>query len=154
MNHNPYTAPQSNLDDYDYFEYDTTPFYKPTGRIGRVRFLAYNGIWFSLMVIYLIVLEIVVGKLGLPTIVITIFGAVFVLYAVMTPIIRRLTDLGHSRWWAVLYFVPYLNAILFLYLLFAVGDEGVNDYGMPATAPTAIDYLLLCLIPMLMVATI
>lgn len=152
--YNPYTAPQALLDDeydeYEEFEYDHTPFFKPTGRIGRIRFLAYNGIWLGLIVVYLIALAIIVEKLNLPLVVIYIFGGIFALYAVITPMIRRLTDLGRSGWWAILYFVPYLNFVFFLCLLFIKGDDDVNDYGAPPTPPTLMDYLSIGLIPLIL----
>ncbi|WP_066804870.1 DUF805 domain-containing protein [Moraxella oblonga] len=146
MNHNPYTAPQSNLDDdYDYFEYDTTPFYKPTGRIGRVRFLAYNGIWACILVVFFILLLGLVEAFGITSTIITMLGTPIMLYGVLTPMARRLTDLGRSRWWAVLYFVPFLNFVFFLYLIFAKGDEGVNDYGSPSLYGV-VDIIFVCLV--------
>ncbi len=43
--------------------------------------------------------------------------------------IRRLHDLGHSGWWWLLAFVPVLNFILGIYLIFFKGETGLNRFG-------------------------
>lgn len=43
--------------------------------------------------------------------------------------IRRLHDFGRSGLLYLLYFIPVLNFIFFLYLLFKEGNKGVNKYG-------------------------
>ena len=46
---------------------------------------------------------------------------------------RRLHDLDHSGWLALLLIVPLVNVFFGLYILFAAGTEGRNSYGpMPA----------------------
>jgi uncharacterized membrane protein YhaH (DUF805 family) len=45
------------------------------------------------------------------------------------PIVRRLHDLDRSGWWALFAFVPLVNFIFGLYLLFKRGTEGPNRYG-------------------------
>ncbi len=44
-------------------------------------------------------------------------------------VIRRLHDLGMSGWWLIGYFVPFVNFILGLWLLFEAGKEDANKYG-------------------------
>ena len=43
--------------------------------------------------------------------------------------IRRLHDLDRPAWWVIATFVPLLNLVLWLYLLFARGTYGPNQYG-------------------------
>ncbi len=43
--------------------------------------------------------------------------------------IRRLHDLNKTGWFVLLMFVPVVNTIFSLYLLFAPGTIGSNDYG-------------------------
>ena len=43
--------------------------------------------------------------------------------------IRRLHDLNKTGWLALLMLVPVVNTIFSLYLLFAPGTVGANDYG-------------------------
>ena len=44
-------------------------------------------------------------------------------------IIRRLHDLNRPAWWCVGVFVPLVNLVLGIYLLFFKGTDGPNDYG-------------------------
>ncbi len=44
-------------------------------------------------------------------------------------LIRRWHDLGKSGWWVLVAYVPIANFFAGLYLLFAKGDEGPNEYG-------------------------
>lgn len=146
--HNPYTPPQANLDDDhldDDMTYNTLPFYWPTGRIGRVKFLAHNGIWLCLIFVFLVGMIQFTMAFDMPAYVMYL-GVPFITYAIITPMTRRLTDLGRSRLWGFLYLVPYLNTLLFLYLIFAKGDDGVNDYGYASTT-TKLDMALACIIP-------
>lgn len=43
--------------------------------------------------------------------------------------VRRLHDRGHSGLWLFLCIIPAANLLMFLYLLFAAGQPGVNEYG-------------------------
>lgn len=43
--------------------------------------------------------------------------------------VRRLHDRGHSGLWLFLCVIPAANLLMFLYLLFAAGQPGVNEYG-------------------------
>lgn len=146
MLYNPYASPKTGVDDD--FEYDATPFYKPTGRIGRLKFLAYNNIWLCAIFVYLIAIVKLIDGVGLPYQMVYVLASPFVFYAIFAPMIRRLTDLGHSRWLACLYVVPYVNAIFFLYLLFAKGKVGVNQYGAPSE-PSVLDIVLACMYPII-----
>ena len=44
-------------------------------------------------------------------------------------IVRRLHDLNRPAWWCVGVFVPLVNLVLGIYLLFFKGTDGPNDYG-------------------------
>ncbi|MBR4382216.1 MAG: DUF805 domain-containing protein [Selenomonadaceae bacterium] len=44
-------------------------------------------------------------------------------------IIRRLHDLNKTGWFALIMLIPVVNTIFSLYLLFAPGTIGSNDYG-------------------------
>ena len=43
--------------------------------------------------------------------------------------IRRLHDLNRPTWWCIGVFVPLVNLVLGIYLLFFKGTDGPNDYG-------------------------
>jgi uncharacterized membrane protein YhaH (DUF805 family) len=42
---------------------------------------------------------------------------------------RRLNDLDRSGWWFLLSFVPVVNLLLTIYLVFFPGSEGSNNWG-------------------------
>ena len=44
-------------------------------------------------------------------------------------IIRRLHDLNRPTWWCIGLFIPLVNLVLGIYLLFFKGTDGPNDYG-------------------------
>lgn len=63
-----------------------------------------------------------------------------IIYAITIPVsvclaIRRLHDLDRSGWFYLISLVPVVNALLGLYLLFAKGTEGDNQYGPDPLAP-------------------
>lgn len=43
--------------------------------------------------------------------------------------VRRLHDRGHSGLWLFVCVIPAANLLMFLYLLFAAGQPGTNEYG-------------------------
>jgi len=121
--HNPYAAPTASLtpvlDDVQTY---TPRMFSLRGRIGRLRYLAYNLGYLGLMCLVL-VLPVIGLLLVLPLLVFN--------FALHT---RRLNDMQWSGWWSVFMVVPYLNIIPGLFLLFGTGDEAANLYG-PAPAP-------------------
>ncbi|MBQ8418643.1 MAG: DUF805 domain-containing protein, partial [Phascolarctobacterium sp.] len=44
-------------------------------------------------------------------------------------IVRRCHDLDRSGYWGLLVLIPVVNFFFLLYLLFAKGTEGWNQYG-------------------------
>ena len=117
------------------------------GRIGRARFVAYS--WWATFVVGLVfgLLLIVVGGLlagrgyRLSSMPAYQEGLMFPWMFAMglltyVPVLvmakRRLNDLNLSGWLVVLVFVPFVNVLLFLYLMFWPGQESVNRYGPPA----------------------
>lgn len=117
------------------------PIDKPTrvsGRFGRLSYLAWT--FLSSILLYLILFIIGFGlgaefnpnnfvNLSMPLI--TIFVVVYLvfIYFFVVFMIRRLHDRNHSGWLGLLMLVPGLNIIFALYLLFAKGTSGINDYG-------------------------
>lgn len=43
--------------------------------------------------------------------------------------IRRLHDMNKSGWWFLLFFIPIVNVIFYLYVYLKKGTTGPNDYG-------------------------
>ncbi|HEY9104776.1 DUF805 domain-containing protein [Chitinimonas sp.] len=120
-----------------------------SGRIGRVRYLAYccalTLIWavaFGIVAVIGAVLKspVLMGigmvVLYIPLIVVQLgFGR------------RRLNDLDQSGWWLLLNFVPLANLGLAIYMLFFPGTKGSNRFGPEPVANTAGVIVLACIIP-------
>lgn len=127
-------------------DYHDEPFYSYRGRIGRLRFLAYNMVMGLLLYAVLLVFALVaaglinaIGNNGFLVVILVVvalaFAAGFV-YATLVPAIRRLNDMNYTGWLSLLMLVPYLNILFFLFLALMPGTDGINDYGVPATPPT------------------
>lgn len=110
------------------------------GRFSRRSYLAWNmllGLIFTLITIIVAVLipnaEQVIAGGNLPIPVIIIFAILYIIafYFSIIFLIRRLHDRDHSGWMALLILVPVINIIFALYLLFAPGTAGTNQFGQP-----------------------
>ena len=123
---NPFAAPQAAVADGDDFA-DTTfklNLFSASGRIGRVRYLAYSmGLGLLIMLI-----GGVVAALTTPMLAIVAYVALIYVNIMMT--IKRSHDFNVSGWLTLLIFVPLVNLIF----LFVPGTDGPNRFGRK-TAP-------------------
>ncbi|MEJ2451872.1 MAG: DUF805 domain-containing protein [Gammaproteobacteria bacterium] len=143
--YNQYQAPKSNVDGV---EAGTQQFARmkvlsASGRIGRIRYLAYGFAVF--LVIYLVAVSlsaiVALGASGAggeaPR---TVMGFAYILitiYSVMLAI-RRSHDFNVTGWLAVLSLIPLIN----LFFIFVPGTKGANDYGPPPPPNTTGNYIL------------
>ena len=122
------------------------------GRIGRGAYvggLLLNLAWASAASVGLIYLgrdemlqaypSLQLGSLAIPLVTL-LTGAKAVVIALFTwgkcsLMARRLHDLGHHGWICVVVFIPVLNVIAVISLLFARGDDFDNPYGPSLDAP-------------------
>lgn len=129
---NPYNAPTADMTAPE----SSVGTYQPrvfaiTGRIGRLRYFAYGMAWTVIAMIPYFIAMFSMGALA--------FVKSWAQYGFMVPTYiasialttRRVADLGHSRWFAALMAVPYVNIVPYLYFLFKAGDEEANQYGPP-----------------------
>lgn len=160
--HNPYHSTTLDLEE-GFEDYNEEPFYSRHGRIGRIRYLSYSVLLWLTMMAVLAVLSIISAILislsgdTLTVIISIIMGVVYFFSSfVITflPAVRRLNDLNRTGWLSLLLFVPFVNFLLWLYLVFASGDEGHNDYGAPALPPTTMHTVLALLLPLLLIAVL
>lgn len=106
-------------------------FFSFTGRIGRLRYLAYP-LGLTLLLIPLLIIAVLLGKLSSVFVLLIMYPA----YAAVIVLnvgfmVRRLHDFDVSGWWALLMLVPLVNVILTLVLLFKAGNAGDNRFGAP-----------------------
>ena len=121
------------------------PIDKPTrvsGRFGRLSYLAWLFISSIIFMVIALVLFAIFGAMldpqspenfSIPAIVIFVILYLVFIYFYVVFTIRRLHDRNHSGWLALLMLVPVLNIVFALYLVFAKGDAGSNNFGPPRT---------------------
>ena len=147
---NPYDAPDAALDTGQDELYQPSIF-SFSGRIGRMRYLAYGiGINFLLMAIIGFVSAMLgfagggLGSSSMGMMGMGLFG-IFYLVAIVLSVMfakRRLNDLNRSGWWFLLFIVPIVNLLMTIYLLFFPGTDGSNNFG-PAPVANTLGVLIL-----------
>lgn len=153
---NPYSAPDASLDTADAEEYQPKIF-SVNGRIGRMRYLAYNA--GANLILAAAMIPLVGGFSGLASTTDTgsSFNIIYILANIAGLIIailwgkRRLNDLNRSGWWILLLLVPLVNLIFIIYLLAFGGTNGSNNYGPVPVANTMGVIILGSLIPAIFV---
>jgi uncharacterized membrane protein YhaH (DUF805 family) len=118
--------------------------FSASGRIGRLKFF----LSFVAAVVGICILGIInayigttaAGKLIQPYF--TAFAMVFANGMLAVLIIERLHDFNRSGWYFFLFYIPFFNIIMFLFLIFKPGTVGANDYG-PETMPSSTGYRML-----------
>jgi len=130
---NPYLPPQADVVQADEDEFAEVPFFGVSGRIGRLRYIAYSLLVTVGMMMVAGVLAGVVSALpgsgraaagGLVAIIIAFYLAMFIYYITLT--IRRAHDFNTSGWLAILIIVPFVNFLFW----FVPGTPETNNYGL------------------------
>jgi uncharacterized membrane protein YhaH (DUF805 family) len=144
---NPYSAPDAALDTGQDVLYQPKIF-SFSGRIGRMRYLAY-GIGLNILLMAAMIplggmTATMGGEAGM-----SMFGMVMVgLFYIATIAIsimfakRRLNDLNRSGWWFLLFLVPIVNLLIAIYMVFFPGSDGDNKFG-PAPTSNSVGVLIL-----------
>lgn len=127
---NPYAAPRAQVSDV-YAEGQTQPvrFWPPSGRIGRLRLLAYSVAASLIMIPVLMVIGGVSALAGSEAVLWVLGGLVYAASLVFTGLLAvlRSHDMNWSGWLALLFLVPLVNFLFFL----LPGTKGGNNFGAP-----------------------
>lgn len=126
---NPYQTPTGQLTD-DNQGFGEIKFFSSDTRIGRLRYLAHG---FLMMLAALVVLGVGAGlAVGVSEIFWVIFAAGYLAIIVFSfmLMIQRLHDLNHTGWMSLLAFIPLVGFFFTLYIVFAPGTKGANNYGL------------------------
>ncbi len=123
------------------FQNQDSPF-SANGRFGRLSYLGWNmllGLVLVLIVTSVILVEpnlIIYMKDSMTSMI--FFGILYliVIYFSLIFTIRRLHDLDQSGWLSLVTLIPVINLFFFLYLIFAPGTQGSNNYGAPRMTKT------------------
>jgi uncharacterized membrane protein YhaH (DUF805 family) len=135
---NPYAAPKANLETPGAGGIDTTSPFSPKGRFARSTYIVYS---FGITLLLWLVMFALAGT-GFLTgdfsnvgggLVAVLFWVLYVAALVIGVIftVRRFHDLNWSGWWTVAMFVPLVNIVVIIPLLFFRGTKGANKYGPP-----------------------
>jgi uncharacterized membrane protein YhaH (DUF805 family) len=137
---NPYSAPDASLDSGHDEEYYQPKLFSFSGRIGRLRYLAYNtGANLLLLGALILMSGGIAGLAAVPE-----MSSAFRLFYIASNLLlfviaiiwgkRRLNDLNRTGWWMLLLIVPLVNFIFIIYLIGFGGSEASNNYGPPPVA--------------------
>lgn len=153
-NQNPYQTPTGNLAGED--GYGEINFFSPSSRIGRVRYLAHGmlvGLAFY-VVLAIVMLVGISAEGGALFWILLVPPYLFILYCSVLFMVQRLHDLNRSGWLWLLMIVPLVNFIFALYILFAPGTKGSNDYGLRPPPNKVWHWVLACIVPVAFIAGI
>jgi uncharacterized membrane protein YhaH (DUF805 family) len=141
---NPYAAPQVDLAAPAPGDETYQPkLLQVSGRIGRMRYLAYSAAIGLLMIPVILAVFIMdvssIAKGSVPGALIALLVVVGIAVLACSIILmrRRLNDMGRTGWFMLLFLVPLANLVFYLWILGASGDEGSNQYG-PAPGPNTL----------------
>ncbi len=143
---NPYRSPMSDLT-LPAGGIDTTNPLDPSGRFGRLSWMAWN-LLLALLGFLVVMVLMAAGMIAMPDseadptaglgtglpVGMLILQLVLVVFGVLLTI-RRFHDMDASGWWSALLIVPLANLIVFLVLAIKRGNTGANRFGPPR--PTA-----------------
>ena len=152
-NRNPYAAPQTNVTvgDADVEEYGEVRLFGVSGRIGRVRYIAYSIV---VSVLALLGTAVVAGVVALfdtdAAIVVGVIGYVGVLVVGFLPAIQRSHDMNVTGWLSLIQLVPF-GVLVFW---FAPGTRGENNYGKQPPPNGAGVILVACILPLISIVGI
>ena len=115
------------------------------GRFSRLSYLAWlliNSLIYSCALMFVVAFGLFAAlgssldpslflSTGLGLLTIILFVGIVIIFIVISVLItiRRLHDINKSGWMCLLFFIPVVNLIFALYLIFAPGTPGENNYG-------------------------
>jgi uncharacterized membrane protein YhaH (DUF805 family) len=145
---NPYRAPTAAVADAaGAEEYQEVRLFAVSGRIGRVRYIAYT-IGFSLLAG--LVLGALAAALGAVGGALALVGYVLLTVLMIMLTIQRAHDFNTTGWLSILALIPLVNLIFW----FIPGTDGGNDYGAKTPPNSVVVIIVACLVPILFVVGI
>lgn len=99
----------------------------PTGRMGRMRFLAYGmGVWLVAMV-FSFLFGLGAGFGGMQSTYVSVAITLVYFFLAALVVIQRSHDMDLSAWFSLLTLIPFVG----FYWLFKAGTPGSNRFGAP-----------------------
>jgi len=143
-----YAPPGAEVHDIVSTQTQPVRLWPPSGRIGRLRLLAYSvAVWIVSVAFNLLagVVLAMVGSGNALAMVIAWIGTAASLVAWWLLLIQRSHDMGWSGWWSLLTIIPLVGLVW----VFKAGDSGANRYGAPPPPNTVMVGVLGLLMPVL-----
>lgn len=154
----PYVSPQSAVEASDPAEYAEVKIFSFSGRIGRLRYLAYSmgmGLILSLFLAVMAAITVPIAEstgneaasfiMGILMIILYV-GALVISFAM---VVRRVNDFDNSGWLSLLMLVPVVNIIFGFALMLVPGSKGRNSYGAPPPPNNGVVVFLASLLPII-----
>lgn len=91
--------------------------------------------WCLAYLIACIIVEIIGGVLHIRELLAGVFALALLVPNVAISV-RRFHDIGKSGWWCLIFLIPLVNLIAWLYF-FTKPSDGANEYGAGPLAPAA-----------------
>ena len=105
-------------------------FLRYDNRLNRKRYILRSITVAVAVIVIAIILSVIAEKLGSGAIAaLGILVCALPIIPAFTLSIRRLHDLNRPAWWCIGFFIPMVNFVLGIYLLFFRGTKGPNQYG-------------------------
>jgi uncharacterized membrane protein YhaH (DUF805 family) len=140
---NPYQAPGAPVADAKSEQFSQVKVFSASGRLGRVRYIAYSIGYSFLISLVLGALGAAIGSAvgGAVTMALTgiAYLVMFVLIFLLT--IQRAHDFNTTGWLSILVLIPLVNLIFW----FIPGTDGENRFGMP-TPPNRVSTIIVAAI--------
>ncbi len=167
---NPYDTPESEFIENDITEFSDVKFFGFSGRLGRIRYLAYVTIMYIATLFIALICSSVLGGIVAATsgataaeppiagamvvaIVAVVFYVAMIIY-MFSLIVRRLHDIDWSGWASLLMIIPVVNLVMMLVILFVPGTKGVNRFGNQTPPNSALITVVGLAMPIIMVVGI
>ncbi len=127
---NPYAPPRADVADVPAEEaFQPVKIWSARGRVGRLRYLSYQGVAYLLMLVLAFVGGVAGAMLQSPGLMVGLMVVGFVPYLVLTVLltIQRCHDMDWTGWASLLVLIPLVGLLFW----FVPGTPGANRFGGP-----------------------
>jgi uncharacterized membrane protein YhaH (DUF805 family) len=126
MSSNPYAAPRANVDDVNTVEeYQEVRMWSASGRVGRLRYLAYSTGAYLIAIAIAGLIAVAIGN-GIGSILAGLLYLAMLVFVILVSI-QRSHDMDWNGWTVLLTIIPFVGLIW----IFKSGSPGANRYGAP-----------------------
>ena len=99
------------------------------GRLNRLAFCVMGLKAFAVFIVVCVAAGFLFGVSEIAGYILTGCAIIAITICNISLSVRRLHDLNRSGWWVILLFIPWVDLVAGLYVIFAPGTVGKNDYG-------------------------